>query len=1176
METYCIFDVTKGISLQISLNINTTTVAKLNGILDAETGLRASDQILLTSKGVAFDPDKKLDFYTGTGTQSNPAFLYQKTPRERDRNESSNDLNYILHRIDDAVVQATNCLNKTELAHIYIELPEAGRYCANQATQAIQACMRFVREHQFLCSGWNALIANMDDSVGRLQKLGVRYKAHVDQIPEMNRKAATLLDNFEDVVDQLIKIELPPELLSNLRRSSKDSPPISTLYDWISQADPANTVEDLVSQVRDLFGKFSEIKPQNAIDVMNQVVNQSKNSEFRDVKGINKRINQLEFNVQNNERHMNNIKKNVNRICETPRSMDANNLRNILDRDKSCMVDVLDSIKEIRQTTVLFHRSKQELLQNIRSRLAGFIVTSYDKLHYAHLEMLVFQEKCNGLRLRLELIEQIKEAPAVYARSVAEVIRRLTFKKELTSWHTEHSEKSTNLSNEETELRKRYSRKLEKHFIRALFPGMFDETPAFYVKNLGAFDENLPQVTNDHLHELRQALPSFDELMKVTTPQVYSKLAVKDPQAQGTLRREESFFTKDPVQMHNLNSIHKEFAAANWFGEEGAYGSPGPALLMTRSPHSYSGSESSMKTMPIASSLHNLERMGEEDNGDDEHLSCSVAKSAPIDIPPGPSPRACSSGKSSQFSTPDDSFGNNHLEEGQFAVDDVTRSQSFEFLKPLKLDVLTISKGLLDIRADIVNSNDKFREEFDQISKFLSEELPKEIKIINKAHEEKLLLKMNEIEDLQKELKESDGKLAEANAEVSQIKDEMAANEKISEEKIEELNAKVTGLENDIKTVKADTFKQLTIEYELVTDRNRGEYEAIIDSRDKEIQGLNYDLEKKNQEIKRLRADPLSEEYRKCIGADIRAELEREFKARIEMITKGVEQKKDEAIMRNKKEMEFETRLLQTEIDNLKQSVAMLTEERQLLRDEIQKSVENGGELIDEISEKINGADVTIYRPTKKVAIHTQTDFFEANMPRILSSPMLTSSAFVHRLLGDMKESVYTMDTSCMISSVTPALKEKEKDDSVVRSTTLSDEQGNILSSTCSTQTRIGMQSMTNMVSMQEITEGSTVLVVWDGRHNAYILLCLSSFPHFVKESSVRGLNLLNTDSNTPRRNWVLGCAKKLDMCVIRKAVNRYGLPVGTKVFRVAVDPVSMDSRPESAASKEPILFSDA
>ena len=47
----------------------------------------------------------------------------------------------------------------------------------------------------------------------------------------------------------------------------------------------------------------------------------------------------------------------------------------------------------------------------------------------ANKKLVVFEEKYSGLRQRLDLVRQIKEAPNVYMMAVPEVIRREELRK---------------------------------------------------------------------------------------------------------------------------------------------------------------------------------------------------------------------------------------------------------------------------------------------------------------------------------------------------------------------------------------------------------------------------------------------------------------------------------------------------------------------------------------------------------------------------------------------------------------------------------------------------------------------------------------------------------------------------------------------------------------------------
>lgn len=78
------------------------------------------------------------------------------------------------------------------------------------------------------------------------------------------------------------------------------------------------------------------------------------------------------------------------------------------------------------------------------------------------------------------------------------------FLKEFESWFTSFMEKSSALVTEETSVREVFKQKLGRHFLKQLFPGMFDSFPNFAPSGLAQFDKNLPPVTAADLRALRQ------------------------------------------------------------------------------------------------------------------------------------------------------------------------------------------------------------------------------------------------------------------------------------------------------------------------------------------------------------------------------------------------------------------------------------------------------------------------------------------------------------------------------------------------------------------------------------------------------------------------------------------------------------------------------------------------
>lgn len=72
------------------------------------------------------------------------------------------------------------------------------------------------------------------------------------------------------------------------------------------------------------------------------------------------------------------------------------------------------------------------------------------------------------------------------------------------SWFSKFMEKSQKLVREETSSRDEFAGKLEHHFLKQLFPGLFDAFPAFAPNQLPVFDQDLPPIDVTYVSFLRQ------------------------------------------------------------------------------------------------------------------------------------------------------------------------------------------------------------------------------------------------------------------------------------------------------------------------------------------------------------------------------------------------------------------------------------------------------------------------------------------------------------------------------------------------------------------------------------------------------------------------------------------------------------------------------------------------
>ncbi|CEF71278.1 RB1-inducible coiled-coil protein 1 [Strongyloides ratti] len=110
-----------------------------------------------------------------------------------------------------------------------------------------------------------------------------------------------------------------------------------------------------------------------------------------------------------------------------------------------------------------------------------------------------------------------------------------------------------------------------------------------------------------------------------------------------------------------------------------------------------------------------------------------------------------------------------------------------------------------------------------------------------------------------------------------------------------------------------------------------------------------------------------------------------------------------------------------------------------------------------------------------------------------------------------------------------------------------------------SVQTRLHGGDIKAMISLQDIHEGCTVLIMWNPTYDAYLLSCSTNILYFVKETSVERLGLSNQETKQ-RRHSLIATVSSVEKCQIRRENNRYRLPVGTQFYRVDVEVLRWDT----------------
>ncbi|GMR61710.1 hypothetical protein PMAYCL1PPCAC_31905, partial [Pristionchus mayeri] len=1228
-----VFYVNRGYFFHLDYELSLQSVRQLQRAIRDETGIGTEEQMLLTPNGTKMECDKRVSSYEQHFSMSKPVYLYARpTKNEKETMSISQQRDEISREIMSSIELGEQFLRMKDATSQYLKLSDHSQAIVKVAESTVTSTARIVQEHINLNGGWSAMVASINDAVMKLEKKHKRFDLHVVKLAELTEKTTDLMAGFEDCIEQLKKISLPASMQVNGGEC--------TLYEWISASDPNHSMQELLQEAQEQLALINNTDVEAIRSELRILQELSYKSDNKEIRGINKRISQIEHSLSTLSDYKEIIVKQARTIRQdNPKGMTEYVLKDMVDKHRALIMGMHDVLKKMNESSIVFYKSKGEVLDNVRSRLFGWVMTCSEKISTVNSMLVVFEEKFHGLKQRIDVIRQIKETPLMFATCVTEVLRRKQLQKEFRAWHQSNTERAHTFTGEENQLRTVFAAKLEKHFLRVIFQGMFDKLPVFFVKHVPEFDQQLPEIDTEYYKELRKTVGSLESVLRITSPQVHMRLSGRPSslvsvQSQPLLRyakhfsRDESFISYE--QNSNLTTnIQNAFPSSAWLNHDTDVDMspcPEPSILMMQAPaRRESNPFLAGQRLP---SLHDIHE-GQEPS----HFLSHSVKSAPICIPSASrsSPRDDKPERVS-CSSNEDCLVDSKEEREQFAIDDIsTRSQMMEVLRPMLDELRALKADLEDTKSTL----DVYRGTMEGDGQDILDKVTachiNIVATINEHHEKELeeekdmIAALEEkIASLQKTIEEREEQIASRDGQIDGLREIEADRD----EKIKELTEELAGADARQKEATDEIFKKLIIEYELAKDREASDFRETIEEKEEAIRQLQREMDKKQIEIEKLKKGPGAEEYRQIIEAEIRANMEKEFKSRIDLLSKGLEQKKEDSIARMRKDVEFEHKKREAEKD-IEYRLAMF--ERDLLRsssssellEEVKKSVgEQKEKLLQDghfspffitsprasprkpltkvpsMSGSLVGSLASLTSPTPESPMNV-TESFNTNfnlsvtiaiqefatpphviippesseivLPKIIAPGDLTpkkeekepksdgeGSKDDEKKKSTMKKSASTpiMEQSFIPGYNSTRVSEKSEDSRLEPVTEAPDGQHCV-----AVQTKISQRAMDFMVSLNDIREGSTVLVVWDDRHNSYILFCMSNYIHFVKETSVRRLGLSNnTQESNSRKNWVLARVAHVDLCVIKKSTNRYMLPVDTQVYRVDVHPIALDT----------------
>ncbi|KAM3962789.1 LOW QUALITY PROTEIN: autophagy-related 17 [Aphomia sociella] len=94
-------------------------------------------------------------------------------------------------------------------------------------------------------------------------------------------------------------------------------------------------------------------------------------------------------------------------------------------------------------------------------------------------------------------------------------------------------------------------------------------------------------------------------------------------------------------------------------------------------------------------------------------------------------------------------------------------------------------------------------------------------------------------------------------------------------------------------------------------------------------------------------------------------------------------------------------------------------------------------------------------------------------------------------------------------------------------------------------------------LSLSSCLPGHTVLLLWDPAHRNYTVMQEASTMYFVYSDCLPALDLsIQVDNESERRLYAIATVESKEYCYAKKSSNRYGMPRGSRFYRVRVRPL--------------------
>ncbi|XP_078659369.1 uncharacterized protein LOC144904370 [Branchiostoma floridae x Branchiostoma belcheri] len=527
-----VFLVDTGIMLTFDMSLALQPVNVLQQEVARSLCVPADKQVMLISGGDMLESKSRVCSYSA-GTDTNPIFLFSKVTIESAVPPSPS---VDLGSDSDPRLQVEGCLNMPATYETVVARAQLALQFHDLAKDTVRSCEQLVHEQHLQQQGWAAVIANLEDCSSQFKIRVDSFEGLYSQYLVTRPKFMDIIQTFPNTIKLLEKIPLLPCLQGAPMQSIQSSGGVvtsrvfhpQTLLQWINAKDPSHTLEQLMEQCVRCMEQLDETVLQGLMTECNNILSSLNNPQMKEIKGLEDRLYGL-------EQLMAGTRKIVQEQGDMAQAFVQNQSRCSNLGDPSILPDLCAShrkqllvmlnnhkqLRDIRRRCVI---AKDELSANLHTRLR-WIMYIEKAICELDSKLTIYYENIKRLKKRLEIVEQVSEAPTVYCQAVAETYRRRQFSEQFLQWAGNLSQDFTQMREEEVNRRKEFKNIFRKHFLKMMFPGMEDYPPGFATKPPDSFDKDLPFITQEDVQILQDTVPELSDSLRVPTPEELQQMS---------------------------------------------------------------------------------------------------------------------------------------------------------------------------------------------------------------------------------------------------------------------------------------------------------------------------------------------------------------------------------------------------------------------------------------------------------------------------------------------------------------------------------------------------------------------------------------------------------------------------------------------------------------------------